>query len=49
MPELFPAVTIPSGVQHGEIVRVKGAGIPNISKPSVRGDHLVVVSIKIPS
>ena len=43
------AVTIPSGVQHGEIVRVKGAGVPSISKPSLRGDHIVVISIKIPT
>ena len=43
------AVTIPAGVQHGEVVRVKGAGIPSISKPSLRGDHIVVVSLKIPT
>ena len=43
------AVTIPPGVQHGEIVKVKGAGIPSISKPSLRGDHLVVISVKIPT
>lgn len=43
------AVTIPAGIQHGEIVRVKGAGIPSISKPSLRGDHIVVVSVKIPT
>ena len=43
------AVTIPPGVQNGEIVKVKGAGIPSISKPSLRGDHLVVISVKIPT
>ena len=43
------AVMIPPGVQHGEIVKVKGAGIPSISKPSLRGDHLVVISVKIPT
>ena len=42
-------VTIPAGIQHGEVVKVKGAGIPNISKPSVRGDHIVVVSVKTPT
>ena len=42
-------VTIPPGIQHGEIVKVRGAGIPNISKPSQRGDHIVVVSVKIPT
>ena len=42
-------VTIPAGIQHGEFVKIRGAGIPNLSKPSVRGDHIVVVSIKIPT
>ncbi len=43
------AVTVPPGIQHGEVVKIKGAGIPSISKPSLRGDHLVVVSVKIPT
>ena len=42
-------VTIPAGIQHGEVVKVKGAGIPNISKPTVRGDHIVVISVKTPT
>ena len=42
-------VSIPSGVQHGDIIRIKGAGIPNISKPSIRGEHIVVTEIKIPT
>lgn len=42
-------VTIPAGIQHGESVRIRGAGVPNLSKPSVRGEHIVVVSIKIPA
>lgn len=42
-------VTIPAGIQHGETVKIKGAGIPNISKPSLRGDHIVVVTIKTPT
>lgn len=42
-------VSIPAGIQHGEIVRIKGAGIPSLSKSNVRGDHIVVVSIKIPN
>lgn len=41
-------VNIPAGIQHGEVVKIKGAGVPNISKPSFRGDHIVVVSIKTP-
>lgn len=42
-------VTIPAGIQHGEVVKIRNAGIPNISKPSVRGEHVVVVSIKTPT
>ena len=37
-----------AGTQHGNIVKVKGAGVPIITKPSQRGDHIVVVKIKIP-
>ena len=43
------AVTIPAGTQHGDVVKIKGAGVPSISKPSLRGDHLVVVSVKVPT
>ena len=42
-------VTIPAGIQNGEFVKIRNAGIPNISKPSVRGDHIIVVDIKTPT
>ena len=42
-------VTIPAGIQHGETVKIKNAGVPNISKSSMRGDHIVVVTIKTPT
>ena len=42
-------VTIPAGSQHGSIVKIKGAGIPSISKPNMRGDHMVVLSVQIPT
>ena len=42
-------VSIPAGIQHGEFVKVRGAGIPNLSRPEQRGDHIVVISIKIPT
>ena len=42
-------ITIPAAIQHGEVVKIKNAGVPNISKPSVRGEHIVVVSIKVPN
>ena len=43
------SITIPAGSQHGSVVKIKGAGVPSISKPSMRGDHLVVLSIQIPA
>ena len=42
-------VSIPAGIQFNETVRIKGAGVPNLSKPSLRGDHIVVITIKTPS
>ena len=42
-------VSIPAGIQNGEVVKIKNAGVPNISKPSVRGEHVVVVSVKTPT
>ena len=41
-------VSIPAGIQHGEVVKIKGAGIPSLSKQGVRGEHIVVVGIKTP-
>ncbi len=42
-------IQIPAGSQNGTLVKIKGAGIPIISKPSQRGDHIVIVKIKIPT
>lgn len=42
-------ITIPAGIQNGEVIKIKNAGIPNLSKPSIRGEHLVVMDIKIPT
>lgn len=42
-------VQIPAGIQYGGSVKIKGAGIPVISRPSQRGDHIVVVKIEIPT
>ena len=43
------SISIPAGIQHGDVVRIKNAGVPNISKSSVRGEHIVVISIKTPT
>ncbi len=42
-------VSIPAGIQNGENVKVRGAGVPNLSKPSMRGDHIIVVNVKTPT
>lgn len=42
-------ISIPAGIQQGEVVKIRNAGVPNISKPSIRGEHIVVISIKTPT
>ncbi|XP_024018349.1 LOW QUALITY PROTEIN: uncharacterized protein LOC21402255, partial [Morus notabilis] len=39
---------IPSGTQPGETVKLPRMGVPDINKPSVRGDHHFVVNVLIP-
>ncbi|MDO5307365.1 MAG: molecular chaperone DnaJ [bacterium] len=41
-------VSIPAGIQHGETVKIKNAGVPSLSKQNYRGDHIVVISVKTP-
>ena len=38
-------IKIPAGVQHGELLRIKGKGVPNGSK---RGDFMVKINIEVP-
>ena len=42
-------INIPAGIQSGRTVKIKGAGVPIISRPSNRGDHIVVVSVITPT
>lgn len=42
-------VSIHPATQHGDTIKLKGCGIPVISRPSQRGDHIVVVYVKIPT
>ena len=41
-------ITVHAGVQSGNSIKIKGAGIPYIQRPSQRGDHIVVVAVKTP-
>ena len=42
-------INIPQGSQHGNIIKIKGAGIPVISRPSQKGDHIVVLKVHVPT
>lgn len=43
------AVNVPTGVQSGNPVKLKGLGVPYLGKTNHRGDHIVVVEVKTPS
>ena len=42
-------VEIPQGIQSGDKVKIKGAGIPSIANASMRGDHIVIVTVRTPT
>ena len=42
-------ITIQPGIQSGNSIKIKGAGVPFIQRPSQRGDHIVVVAVKTPT
>ncbi len=42
-------ITVQAGIQSGNSITIKGAGIPYISRPSQRGNHIVVVAVKTPT
>ncbi len=42
-------ISIPTGLQSGDRVTIKGAGAPSVSNPSMRGDHIVIVNVKTPT
>jgi DnaJ-class molecular chaperone len=33
----------------GNLIKIKGAGVPHIQRPSHRGDHILVINVKIPT
>ncbi|KAL5817835.1 hypothetical protein ACOSQ3_026213 [Xanthoceras sorbifolium] len=39
---------IPAGIQPGDTVKLRYMGVPDINKPSVRGDHIFIVNVLIP-
>lgn len=42
-------ISIPQGLQSGDKVKIKGAGVPSISNSSLRGDHIVIVTVRTPT
>lgn len=40
---------IPAGSQPGDVLRLKGKGVPDLRRPKERGDHLVIINITIPT
>ncbi len=42
-------IQVPAGVQSGNSVKIKNMGVPFVSRPSQRGDHIVIVSVKTPT
>jgi len=41
-------IVIPSALQSGNTVKIKGAGVPYLGKASARGEHIIVVTVKTP-
>ena len=42
-------ISIHAGVQTGNNIKIKNAGVPFITRPSQRGDHIVIISVKTPT
>ncbi len=41
-------IQVHAGIQSGNMLKIRGSGVPHIQKPSHRGDHIVVVTVKTP-
>ena len=42
-------ITVQAGVQSGNSIKIKNAGVPYIQRRSQRGDHIVIVAVKTPT
>ena len=42
-------IEIPAGLQSGNTVKIKSAGVPFLSRSTQRGDHIIVVNVKTPT
>jgi molecular chaperone DnaJ len=41
-------VEIPPGTQTGDIIRLKGDGVPHLGRENLRGDHLITMVVQTP-
>ena len=44
----LPPGSLPGGTQNGQVFRLKGQGMPAVSKPDERGDLFATVDIQLP-
>ena len=42
-------VKVPAGAQSGEVIKLKGKGVPHLGRPERRGDQLVTLRVKTPA
>lgn len=42
-------IVVPQGSQNGTPLRLKGLGVPQLGKTSHRGEHIVIIEVKIPT
>lgn len=42
-------ITVPTGVQNGNPIKIKGAGVPYLGKSNQRGDHIIIIEVKTPT
>jgi molecular chaperone DnaJ len=42
-------IHIPAGIQTGNSIKIKNAGVPVLGRPSHRGEHVIIISAKTPS
>lgn len=41
-------VKVPTGTQHGKVLKLTGKGVPLVNSSSRRGDHLIEILIEVP-
>ena len=42
-------ISIPAGIQSGDKITIKGAGVPSITSASVRGNQIVIITVLTPT